>query len=272
LVRQGHLKEFVLNKKPPAEAGPSNTALVQVTTQPPPDDACRFINSIYGANPTEGMTAREQKLYVNAARQGSYPPLVTVPPSAPLHPITFTDADAVGVRFPHNDALVITIQMGNCKMARVLIDIGSSVNIIYGEALDRMEETPEAARAMVRPSSTPLYGFDGTEARSSGSVSIPVRADPYNIITDFYVMDVPSPHNAILGRPWIHMMRAVPSTYHQLLRYPTKEGTADIRGDQLMSRTCAAVAKKKSGWTKKPPVTDDTEEPAKKKLKQIAEQ
>ena len=70
---------------------------------------------------------------------------MTTPPAAPTHSITFTDADAIGVRFPHNDALVITIQMGNCRMARVLINIGSSVNIIYGEALNRMEETLEVA-------------------------------------------------------------------------------------------------------------------------------
>ena len=95
--------------------------------------------------------------------------------------------------------------------------------------------------------------------------------DPYNVITDFYVMDVPSPHNAILGRPWIHMMRVITSTYHQLLCYPTREGTMDIRGDQLMSRTCAAMAKKKSGWTKKSFNPDANDELSKKKQKQIAE-
>ena len=99
-------------------------------------------------------------------------------------------------------------------MARVLIDIGSSVNILYGEALNQMEETLEVARALVHPTVTPLYDFDGIEACSSGSISLPVRADPYNVITEFYVMDIPSPHNAILGRSWIHMMQAVPSTLH----------------------------------------------------------
>jgi len=176
--------------------------------------SCRFINSIFEANPIEGSTAKERKLYVNEARRGCYPSTVIASPAAHTHPITFTADDAIKVRFPHNDALVITIQMGNCKMARVLIDIGNNVNILYGEALNQMEETPEAARTLVHPTVTPLYGFDGTEARSSGSISLSVRVDPYNVITEIYVIDVPSPHNAILGRPWIHMMRVVPSTYH----------------------------------------------------------
>jgi len=43
-------------------------------------------------------------------------------------------------------------------------------------------------------------------------------------------------------------MKAVPSTYHKLVRYPTPIGTTDIRGDQAMSRTISAIARKKFGW------------------------
>jgi len=35
-----------------------------------------------------------------------------------------------------------------------------------------------------------LYGFDGNEMRSLGSFSLPVRTEPYNVITEFYVVDV----------------------------------------------------------------------------------
>ena len=59
----------------------------------------------------------------------------------------------------------------------------------------------------------------------------------YNIITEFYVIDLESPNNAILGQPWIQMMKAVSFSYHQLLWYPTPSGTADIRVDQEMSRS-----------------------------------
>jgi len=88
-----------------------------------------------------------------------------------------------------------------------LIDDGSIVNIIYNEFLNRMEATPEAARVMLHPHHEPLYGFDGREECFSSMASLPVQANPYFVITEFHVIDVPSPYNVILGRPWIHMRK-----------------------------------------------------------------
>ena len=75
-------------------------------------------------------------------------------------------------------------------------------------------------------------------------VQFPVRADTYNVIMEFIILDVPSPYNVVLGRSGIHMMRAVSSTHHQLLKYPMPSGTANIRGDQTMARTVVTVDKK----------------------------
>ena len=100
-------------------------------------------------------------------------------------------------------------------------------------------------------------------------VALPVRVDLYNVITEFYVVDVES-HNAILGRPWLHMMKVVPSTYHQLVRYPTSTGTTDIRGDQATSITISAIARKKSGWRPKTAkAVSNKDFPTGKKQKQI---
>ena len=66
-------------------------------------------------------------------------------------PISFSDADAMVVYFPHNDALIVTILIGNCRVFKILVNGGSSVNILHGEALDRLEDTPEIARAMISP-------------------------------------------------------------------------------------------------------------------------
>ena len=117
---------------------------------------------------------------------------------------------------------------------------------------------------MVHPQTEPLYGFDGSQAISTGIIAYPVLTDPYNVITHFYMVDLPSPHNIILGRPWLYMMKAVPSTYHQLLRYPVPGGTADIRGDQGISRSCAAIALKRAGWTLRVAEPTNTEPPCKK--------
>ena len=64
-----------------------------------------------------------------------------------------------------------------------------------------MEDTPESARAMILPQTqSHLHGFDGNETHSRGMVALPVCTDPYNVITELYVVDVESPHTAILGR------------------------------------------------------------------------
>jgi len=116
---------------------------------------------------------------------------------------------------------------------------------MYGHALDRMEDTPEPARKLMIPQiQSLLYSFDGNKAYSHDTVEFPVRAIPFNIVTEFCVLEVQFSY-AILGRPWIHMMRAVQSTHHQLLKYPilkypTPSGTTNIRGDQAMARMVAA--------------------------------
>ena len=86
-----------------------------------------------------------------------------------------------------------------------------------------------------------LYDFDDSEARSPGTVEFLVRADPFNLVTEFCILNVQFPYNAILGRPWIHVMRAVPSTHYQLLKYLIPSGMANIRGDQMMARMVATV-------------------------------
>jgi len=40
-----------------------------------------------------------------------------------------------------------------------------------------------------------LYEFDGNDTYSPGTVSLPIRTDSYNIVTEFYVIDVEYPHN-----------------------------------------------------------------------------
>jgi len=105
--------------------------------------------------------------------------------------IFFLEEDAYAMHFPHNDALVVTIHIGCSKMLKILVDGGSSVNIMYGHALYRMEDTPELARKMIIPQTQSLlYGFNGSEARSPHTVEFLVRADQYNVVTEFYVLEV----------------------------------------------------------------------------------
>jgi len=54
------------------------------------------------------------------------------PPLAPSNPISFSDFDASAVHFSHNDDLIIIMLIGNCRVSKILVNGGSSVNVLYG--------------------------------------------------------------------------------------------------------------------------------------------
>ena len=141
------------------------------------------------------------------------------------------------------DQSVTTMLIENCLVSKILVNGGSFINILYRGTLNRMEDTSETTWAMISSQTQfHLYGFDGNETHPLDIILLPVRANPYNVITEFYMVDMEFPHNAILRRPWFHMMRAVLSTYNQLVQYLTLIGTINIRGDQAATKIISTAA------------------------------
>ena len=48
--------------------------------------------------------------------------------------LTFDDSDLEGVKFPHDDPLVIAPVIGNSSVKSVLVDNGASVDILFHDA------------------------------------------------------------------------------------------------------------------------------------------
>ena len=109
------------------------------------------VNAIFENSPIEGTTTKERTIYVNKAQRGNYPAIVTRPPISPDRPVSFSEEDSYPMHFSHNDALVVMIHIRCCKVSKILVDGGSSVNILYGHALDRMEGSPELAQKLIIP-------------------------------------------------------------------------------------------------------------------------
>uniref|UniRef100_A0A2N9ENV4 RNase H type-1 domain-containing protein n=1 Tax=Fagus sylvatica TaxID=28930 RepID=A0A2N9ENV4_FAGSY len=144
--------------------------------------------------------------------------------------IIFTDRDLEGVQLPHSDALVVTMQIGDFEVKRILIDPGSSVEIMYDSLFKGLGlEHKDLDRKV-----DPLYGFSGESVMPVGRVTVKVHAGTISSPTDFWVLNSYSPYNAILGRPWLHKMKAVPSTLHQRLRFPTPEGIMEIQPSHVI--------------------------------------
>ena len=56
------------------------------------------------------------------------------------------------------------------------------------------------------------------------------------VIVTFIVVASFSPYTAILGRPWIHAMGAIPSTLHVKVKFHTKQDIAVVRGNQQVAK------------------------------------
>ena len=63
----------------------------------------------------------------------------------------------------------------------------------------------------------------------------------------FLVVDAPSAYNTLLGRPSLNAIKAIPSAYHMMIKFPTTSGVGMVRGDQRVARECysASVKQKK---------------------------
>ena len=154
--------------------------------------------------------------------------------------ISFSDSDLKDVQLPHNDLLVVTLRIGNYDVERVLIDQGSFTEVMYQDLYTKlgMGETELSSFA------SPIFGFSREPVVPLGKVVLPVLSGPINLQTKFIVVKASSPYNAIMGSDWLHRMRAIPSTLHQKLRFPTKDGIMKLSGDQVTAKQCVLTTVK----------------------------
>jgi len=115
-----------------------------------------------------------------------------------------------------------------------MIKTGSSVDVLFYEAFKKMGHLDSELQGR----KTPLTGFAGDTTFSLGTIQLPTVARGVRRLTSFLVVDKKAPFNAILGRPWLHAMKAVPSTYHQCVKFPSDKGIAVVYDSQRSSRKC----------------------------------
>ncbi|XP_070014519.1 uncharacterized protein [Nicotiana sylvestris] len=150
--------------------------------------------------------------------------------------ITFDDADIDGVLIPHNDVMVISLLVHDTNVKRALIDPCSSVNIILLRVVNKMQDNNK----LVHKART-LSGFDNLSVVIKGEIILTTFAKGLVKDTKFQVIDMDMAYNMILGRPWIHEMDDVPSTLHQVIKFPSQWGIRQIHGDQQASRSINLV-------------------------------
>src|SRR3954467_15356331 len=128
----------------------------------------------------------------------------------------------------HNKALHISMQCGKAHLARVLIDTGSSLNVMPKATLDKIA----LEGLVVRPSRLVVKAFDGSQSPVFGEVDLPVIIGPHTFCINFQVMEIEPAYTCLLGRPWIHAAGAVTSTLHQKLKFVNGNSIVTINGEE----------------------------------------
>ena len=83
--------------------------------------------------------------------------------------ITFSDNDAHRVHHPHCDALVIIAMVANNNVHKILVDNGSSVDILYYQAFQKIG----LKVSNLKPSPNPVYAFTRDSVTPIGVISLP---------------------------------------------------------------------------------------------------
>ncbi|RDX85378.1 hypothetical protein CR513_33434, partial [Mucuna pruriens] len=108
----------------------------------------------------------------------------------------------------HDKPMVISVVVAEYKVERVLIDQGSSANILYWSTYMKMG----------------LYGFAGEQVEIRGAVELETTFGEGNharsTLVLYTVVDVEASYNIIMGRPTLNKLGAVVSTYHLCMKYP----------------------------------------------------
>ena len=114
------------------------------------------------------------------------------------HPVLgFSEEDKIETIQPHDDALVITLRIGDYDVKRVMVDGGSGVEVIYFDLYKGLKLRPKD----LTPYSSPLMSFDGKIVMSKGQIRLPVPIGLEIVGVDFIVVDTYSPYTAIVAKP-----------------------------------------------------------------------
>jgi len=175
--------------------------------------------------------------------------------------LVFTKADLRDV-VPHdNDPVVISVVTTGRRVHRVLVDQGSSADVMFWSTFNKLQLSPD----LLRPYTGCLYGFAWDQVEVRGYLELRTTfTDGTMSRTEsiqYLVVNANSAYNILLGRPALNRLRAVASTRYIKMKFLDLSGRVIvIKSDQEEARKCYENSlKTKRGVImvmERPPVSD----------------
>ncbi|KAK2416133.1 hypothetical protein QL285_038556 [Trifolium repens] len=142
--------------------------------------------------------------------------------------------------------LLIRADMANYDVRRILVDTGSSADIMFSQCFTALQLDETYLAPYV---GSDLQGFNGATTKPWGYVDLVVTFGEgeaaRSVKIQFLVVDCPSLYQCILGREAMANLLAVPSTAYLKLKYYTTKGhVATLHGDIEAARRCFDAATK----------------------------
>ncbi|WVY91024.1 hypothetical protein V8G54_036538 [Vigna mungo] len=199
------------------------------------------INTISGGFAGGGATSSARKRSIRALKSIHAVDI----PRRTMPPITFSDEDFHAPDPEQDDPMVITVEIARYGVSRVLVDQGSSVNILYWKTFKQMEISVD----LIVPYDEQLVGFAGERVDTRGYLDLWTRlgagGDGDEKKVRYLLVEANTSYNVLLGRPCLNSFGAIVSTPHLTLKYPSSKGLIrTVRADQKLARECYAAGLK----------------------------
>ena len=110
--------------------------------------------------------------------------------------MSFSEEDKIGTTQPHDEALLITLRIGDYDVKRVMVDGGSIAEVMYPNFYKGLNLKLED----LTPYSFPLMSFDGKLVIPKGMIRLPIQTGPEIVEVNFIMVDTYSLYIAIVGR------------------------------------------------------------------------
>ena len=158
-------------------------------------------------------------------------------PQYKLGPVTFNHTDRpVNANQGNPAALVLDPIINGFRLTRVLMDGGSSLNLLYQDTVSKMG----IDHSMIKPTKATFKGIiPGVEASYTGSIALEVVfGSPDNYRAEELIFDIVpfrSDYQALLGRTAFARFNTVPHYAYRKLKMPGPGGVITVNGEAELS-------------------------------------